>query len=613
VLTRGKEIVLVVFGYALLTCIFIYPIPFQISRSFTLQIGDQAQYLWNLWWANKAVMELHTNPYFTEYLFHPSGVSLTFHDFSPLNSFLSIPIQFFASSVEAFNVLLILNFVLSGLAAYLLVRYLTGSRLPAFIAGVYYAFNPAHTMNIYQLSQASIQWVPLACLYLIKTAREGKIQNVLLGAVFFGLTALSSWYQLVFLALFTILFVSFFAVFRRERILNKKFFFNLILLCIVTVGILSPVMVPMVRETLSGSSSLETMSNPSHPVDLLGLTRGGYYIFWPVFFGYASFLCVFFSRTWRDKEKTFWVVNFIFFFLIALGPQLHILGKSFPGIPMLKLFLDKMPFFSAARAQQRFLLMSFLSVAVLMGFSCQHIRHRFFLHKPRKGNLVLSLIGIIIVLEFVPPPKPSFGIDVPEIYYEIADDEGDYAVFELPIFRERASQINPEEFVNDVPFWGRYMFYQTIHGKTIFWGYISRITPHSSFEFLLNNRALDFLWIRLPEAEAELPAVDRDAFLDLMQSNNFRYIIAHRARIHPIASGKVKQTDLKGRKMLMDRIITSILPFSLNRKTNQGKFAGSSWKENNIEDIIAVLDDIFVEPVVRDKDIVVYQIEKKNK
>jgi len=282
---RGREIALVVFGYALLTCMFIYPIPFQINHSFTLQIGDQAQYTWNLWWANKAITDLHTNPYFTEYLFHPSGVSLTFHDFSPYNSLISIPIQFFASPVAAFNVLLILNFILSGLAAYLLVRYLTGSRLPAFIAGVYYAFNPVHTINIYQLSQASIQWVPLACLYLIKTVREGKIRHVVLGAVFFGLTALASWYQMIFLVLFTLLFICFFAVFQRERILNKKFLFNLILLCVVTAGILSPVMIPMVRETLLGSSSLTTISTPSPRIDLLGLTRGGYLILWPVFSG----------------------------------------------------------------------------------------------------------------------------------------------------------------------------------------------------------------------------------------------------------------------------------------------------------------------------------------
>ena len=606
-----KEYVIVTLGYILVTSIILYPIPFQITKSFSLQGGDYAQFIWNLWWVKKAVTELHTNPYFTSYLFHPNGVSLIFHVLTPYNSFLSIPLQYFVNIITAFNILLLSNFVISGLTTYLLVKYLTGSRAAAFIAGLYYSFNPYHSLNLFQLNQASIQWIPLACLYLIKISREVKIRHTVLGAVFISLTALASWYQLIFLFLFTILFIIYHILFQREKVLNQRFLFHITLMGILTIGFLSPILFPMIREALTGSPSLKLIS-PSRHLDLLGVKRGVFIFFWPVFFGYIILLVTFISiKAYQDIEKAFWIVSFIFFLIISLGPQLHILGESYPRVPMLKSFLEKIPFIQGTRVSTRFLLMSFLSFAVMTGYSCNYIRNHLFYHKPITGSVVISLIGLAIILEFLSPPRPSVEVRIPKIYYEMAEDTEDYAVIELPILFLKKMETNTKDPELALSFqqrncYGTYMFYQTIHEKKLLWGYISRKIPQSSYKFLVENEVLDFFW---KEDTEKIRSSDK--LIDLLSRNDFRYIIIHKRTTIPYSPYKQQRANHKKHVSIRDRIATALLPFSLNKMINQSKFAGGfSIIEHDVEETSEILDEIFGESIINDSDMVVYRIEQ---
>src|SRR5215467_2632259 len=54
---------------------------------------DCFQFVWNFWWLRTALLELHVNPFFTRWLFHPEGVSLLFHTFSASLGLASIPFQ----------------------------------------------------------------------------------------------------------------------------------------------------------------------------------------------------------------------------------------------------------------------------------------------------------------------------------------------------------------------------------------------------------------------------------------------------------------------------------------------------------------------------------------
>ena len=48
---------------------------------------DGWQNYWNLWWVKQALLNLGTNPFFTDHLYPPAGVSLLFHTLNIFNSF----------------------------------------------------------------------------------------------------------------------------------------------------------------------------------------------------------------------------------------------------------------------------------------------------------------------------------------------------------------------------------------------------------------------------------------------------------------------------------------------------------------------------------------------
>lgn len=68
-------------SYTLLSIIFTYPVIFLEDR--VPGHGDVFFCLWELWWF-KMVLLNHVNPYYTSYIFYPTGVNLIFADLSRL-------------------------------------------------------------------------------------------------------------------------------------------------------------------------------------------------------------------------------------------------------------------------------------------------------------------------------------------------------------------------------------------------------------------------------------------------------------------------------------------------------------------------------------------------
>ena len=59
--------------------------------------GDGLLYQWNFWWIKHALFGLGSWPYHCDYMFAPIGISLAFHDLTPLYGLLSVPLQGFLS------------------------------------------------------------------------------------------------------------------------------------------------------------------------------------------------------------------------------------------------------------------------------------------------------------------------------------------------------------------------------------------------------------------------------------------------------------------------------------------------------------------------------------
>ncbi|HKP53479.1 MAG TPA: hypothetical protein VJ183_12620 [Chloroflexia bacterium] len=286
--------------------------------------------------------------------------------------------------------------------------------------------------------------------------------------------------------------------------------------------LVSPILFPMLaeaqlgyaqqdgHETLVYSSDVVLAFTPSelHPLWGQGIKEyvGNLGPYLPVknpsertlFLGYMVLaLSIFaFWRLRKVGQVRFWAVAALITWILSLGPLLQLNGETaFTGFkvsyPLPYLLLFDLPFFSIMRSPSRLTVLTMLALAALAAYSVAYLLRR--LEQPRVARRLAStdklltspdprpptpnsrtrawraagfafvaiIVPALILFEFlaaldiVPP-----GWDVP-IYSKIAAEPGQFALLELPLR----------------PF-GDYMAYQTVHGKPIVGGYLSRQPPY---------------------------------------------------------------------------------------------------------------------------------------
>src|SRR5262245_61652303 len=107
-------------GYAALT----WPAITTFSTRYLCDAGDGMQNVWNMWWIREALGR-GVNPYFTDRLFWPHGVTLLGQTLNPYNGLAGVPLQWFLSLVQAHNTLIVLAFAVTGWTCFLLARHVT--------------------------------------------------------------------------------------------------------------------------------------------------------------------------------------------------------------------------------------------------------------------------------------------------------------------------------------------------------------------------------------------------------------------------------------------------------------------------------------------------------
>lgn len=95
----------------------------------------------------------------------------------------------------AYNVMLLLSFVISGVGTALLARRLGASRSGTALGGFVFAFNPFHVDHAIHVQTMEVCWSPFALLGLEMTlARDGRIKGPVLMASALVMTALCGMY-----------------------------------------------------------------------------------------------------------------------------------------------------------------------------------------------------------------------------------------------------------------------------------------------------------------------------------------------------------------------------------------------------------------------------------
>jgi hypothetical protein len=152
--------------YGLLALISTHPLWRHLATAVPSDIGDPLLNTWILAWDGHALL---TDPahLFDANIFFPLKDTLAYSEHLLSTALPMLPILLISGEpVLAYNVAFLTSFMLSGFGLYLLALRYSGNRLAAFLAGLAFAFGPYRLSLIAHLSLLTVQWLPLALLYL---------------------------------------------------------------------------------------------------------------------------------------------------------------------------------------------------------------------------------------------------------------------------------------------------------------------------------------------------------------------------------------------------------------------------------------------------------------
>jgi hypothetical protein len=552
---------LVVLGYAALTFVLTLPIGLRLSSEVPGG-GDAWQHIWNLWWVKEALLTFHTNPYHTDLLFYPEGANLYFHTLVLTAGLMGIPLQLLGLDlITTYNVILLLSFVVGGYGAYLLCRYLTRNGWASFVGGMVFAFAPYHMAHLFgHMNLASLQWMPFYVLLLLKAAdapgggprdmRRGMLYAVGAGALL-ALNAYTEWLYAIFLVMLTVLLVAWRVLLPSERRAAREVGLRwtestarLALLVGTFVLLTAPVLFPMLDEARKGyaqqppqevlfySADLVSAFLPSelHPVWGNAVERAVQQIppYLPLknpservlTLGFVALALAAFAvwRFRRERYVCFWAFTGALMWLLTLGPVLQVLGRTEftafgVSVPLPYLLLYRLPLISIMRTPARLTVLVMLALAVLAAFALAALMAWAAKRDvtSRRGTPVLLgvvALGVplLIGFEYLAAPFPTVppGWNVP-VYQRIAQEPGRFAVLELPLR----------------PF-SDYMAYQTIHGKPLVGGYLSRQPPYRLPD---ENPAVHYLLDTTPVDDSVAAQVAGGMGEQSLRDANVKYVI----------------------------------------------------------------------------------------
>jgi hypothetical protein len=584
----------VLVGFLLLAILGTWP----LATQFTTAVpggGDAWQHLWNLWWMRQALTQ-PTDPFFTNALYYPNGVSLLFHTLVPLESTLTVPFQLLGVDlVPLYNSVLLGSFVLAGYGTWLLVRDLTGHAGAALVAGFAFAFCPYHLGHLLgHMNLASLQWIPFYLWALFRacgapgspfnfTAQTQRKEDgddkglgeggnkapspqtrntqhatdnpqsathkgnpagfrnpqwrwAALAGLFLAANGWTEWIYVAFLGVFTVGYVVWRAGVDGQLWAGRRawgaFAARLLIVGVVFGALGGPLLIRTAaaqagqtwmrfppRETLIYSSDLVDSFVPSGLHPILGEPARALERQQPerntaersVFLGYTALLLALGALAWGRPQRAvaFWATAATVAWVLTLGPILHAAGRStFTAfgvtmpLPYLLLY-NYVPGFSVMRVPTRFIVLASLALAVLAGYALAALARRW--PRPRWTALaVLATVAMAADFLIIPNPLARAGYQIP-FYAQVAQEPGHFALLELPL--------RP---MSD------YLAYQTVHGKPLVYGYLSRQPPDP---FVDSTPALHYLLNTTPPDALTPAEAAQDA--QALRAANIRYVIVH--------------------------------------------------------------------------------------
>lgn len=477
---RGiKDVALPLAVYLVLFAALTWPLVTSFGRTYWCDEGDGLLNTWNLrqverWSLGEVPLR------FTDALHFPHGTSLAGHTLALLDCLLAIPLARVLGPVGAFDALVLLAFVGSGLSAYWLCLAVSGGQRGAsLVGGALFGFSSylfAHAEG--HLNLITTQALPLFALALVKLCEKPGAARALLAAGALGLVGLSELSYAFYAGLFAGLYLVGRVTREGWREWKEPARVRATAVFTLASGLVALALAWPLLSAAAGEELLGRHSSKTYALDLLALAiPGGHWRFAGATEWYWSRLEANIHETsvhlglgvlalvgiaaWRRKEcpaATTWLVVFVGAVVLAFGPRLHVAGWEVPVVRLPYKLLEGMS--STIRLSGmpiRIVVLATLAAAVLSALALGWLFER----GPRPRQLAAGLL-LLALIEHLPRPIPESSPEVPAWVLALRDLPAGAAI-------------------DEVSQGGRFHYHQTIHGKPVAFGHLARL-PRSVWD-----------------------------------------------------------------------------------------------------------------------------------
>ncbi len=511
-LKYGPLIALVL--YSFITLLFFYPCLSTINTALIGPPEDNMQHFWNMQWGYKALVEGTASLGYTDRIFYPEGMIMLYNDYSFYNIIAFVPLKMLFGGVSAYNLLILSAFVLAGLGAFLLIRYLTGNTLASLVGGFIFAFNPSHfAFSTKCLTVSSLQFIPFFTLFFIKSIKGHSAKHLVLACLFFLLNGLTGWSNLLFAGSFMAIGYIYLA-WRNRKLILAPVLWKSALIIGVTLTVFSPWLLAAAGAAVK-YHIYKAGGHDAFVADALAFftpdpyhrfANGG--IIWimnrlfsgnpwekTAYLGIANLALIFFTFKLNLNKAAKYYCGLLAFMILAMGASMHVMGVSTP-VRLPYALIQAVPFLSQARAPSRNIVFAYLFLSIIAAFSLKGL---FYSLKRGRGRIVIvGCITLLIFFDYYRVCRAVTPVTLPACYQILKKDGSAFGILDLPrVYRAE----------------NRYMLYQVYHGFPIVQGLVTRSVGAPSRERL-----------DMGDLKAQKMALSRD---------RTRYIVIHKKFLLP--------------------------------------------------------------------------------
>ncbi len=447
--------------------------------------------LWDVWYGGKFLTG-QADRFYTDLMFYPEGVSLTFNSFFIPHVIVVNALQAFLPLSNAYSLTYIIIVFFTAITAYVYTHWLFRDKWLALFGATVFSFSP-HVLghpNHPEISFVALFPPALYCFH--RGVAEGRRRLIIVAGLLTGLTTLTSLYAYVCLVITLGLYVLAFAATRWR---DARFWRQVSLLAAST-ALASLWRIyhlakdsQLLHDAATWNQSLERgvdlishFVHPANPfvgpwLDQLWQPAGSAASSFTSYLGIVPLLliCVgLFNKGTRRKTLP-WLGLMAVFLLLRLGSVLVVNGVVYEDVLLPKYYLNQLlPFaFAPFNEADHFMMGALLPLAVMASGGILALQRRVAI--ARRPWFLLLLITLVAVEYYHPVRDRLIEEEQLAFIHWLADQpDQDLALINLPMGRSAAKVYN---------------LFQLLSGYPHVEGAISR-TPDSAFDYIRANAIL---------------------------------------------------------------------------------------------------------------------------